>query len=151
MKHAPSRRSKPPPQRILALWFPRLSSDRLHRQALGRSWRSGTHPDRPLAVIAKVKNAMRLIALDETAERVGLNRGQALTDARAMDPALDAVEEDGNADARLLATIADWAERYTPLVALAGGDGLTLAITPVPPSPTPPAPRRPWPVSANHR
>ena len=72
---------------------------------------------------------MRLVALDETAERVGLNRGQALTDARAMVPALDAVEEDGNADARLLATIADWAERYTPLVALAGGDGLTLDIT----------------------
>ena len=72
---------------------------------------------------------MRLVALDETAERAGLNRGQALTDARAMVPALDAVEEDGRADARLLATIADWAERYTPLVALAGGDGLTLDIT----------------------
>jgi len=76
-----------------------------------------------------VKNALRLVALDETAERLGLHRGQPLADARAMIPALDAVEEDAGADRALLAAVADWAERYTPLVALDPPDGLFLDIT----------------------
>ena len=40
-----------------------------------------------------------------------------------MIPALDAVDADPTADAALLAAIADWAERYTPLVALDGATG----------------------------
>jgi protein ImuB len=45
-----------------------------------------------------------------------------------MIPALDAVDADQAADAALLAAIADWAERYTPLVAL-DEDGLMLDVT----------------------
>jgi protein ImuB len=71
---------------------------------------------------------MRLVALDETALRLGLKPGQPLADARAMIPSLDAVDEDAAADAALLAAIADWAERYTPLVAL-DQDGLMLDVT----------------------
>jgi len=87
---------------------------------LGRSWRSNAHleNDPPLAVVAKVKSALRLTALDETAERLGLRTGQALADARAMIPALVVVDDDAAADRALIETIADWAERYTPLVAL---------------------------------
>ncbi|MHA1157156.1 MAG: Y-family DNA polymerase [Alphaproteobacteria bacterium] len=121
--------SRPPARRLLALWLPRLATDRLHRQVLGRSWRCGTPPDAPLAVIAKVRNAMRLVALDECAERHGLSLGQSLGDARAILPALDVVEENPAADHRLLITIADWAERYTPLVALVETDCLVLDIT----------------------
>ena len=40
-----------------------------------------------------------------------------------MIPTLDAAEDDPAADAALLAAIADWAERYTPLVALDGATG----------------------------
>ena len=72
----------------------------------------------PLAVVAKIKSALRLVALDETAERLGLARGQTLADARAMIPALAVADDDPAADAALLDAIADWAERYTPLVAL---------------------------------
>ncbi len=75
----------------------------------------------PLAVVAKVKNALRLVALDEIAERMGLIRGQALADARAIVPSLDVVDEDPDADGALLAEIADWTERYTPLVAQEAG------------------------------
>ena len=65
-----------------------------------------------------MKSALRLTALDETAERLGLSRGMALADARAMIPALAVADDDPAADAALIEAVADWAERYTPLVAL---------------------------------
>ncbi|HET7716773.1 MAG TPA: DNA polymerase Y family protein [Bauldia sp.] len=91
----------------------------------------GTHADpksAPLVIVAKIRSAMRLVALDEEAVRLGLEPGQPLADARAMIPSLDAVDEDAAADAALLSAIADWAERYTPLVAL-DDDGLMLDVT----------------------
>jgi protein ImuB len=133
-----------PPRRILALWLPCLSTDRCHRQSRGRSWRldrsahsshakkngdaSSRVADAPFALVGKVKNALRLVAVDETAARLGLARGTALADARAMIPALLVADEDPSADQALLASIADWAECYTPLVAL-DDDGLFLDIT----------------------
>jgi protein ImuB len=145
--------STKPARRFLALSLPYLPTDRLHRQTLGKSWRSApekkkdasSHPGKrnvgghgladdicngaPLAVVAKVKNALRLVALNEAAEKLGLIRGQALADARAMIPALAVTDENIAADAALLDEIADWAERYTPLVALDDVDGLMLEIT----------------------
>lgn len=74
-------------------------------------------------------NAQRLAALDERAEALGLKRGMGLADARAMHPSIDVVEADAAADRRLLEALADWCDRYTPLVALDGADGLFLDIT----------------------
>ena len=76
-----------------------------------------------------MKNALRLVALDEAAEKAGLQRGMALADARAMIPHLAVADDDVNADVALLAEVATWAERYTPLVAIDGSDGLALDIT----------------------
>jgi protein ImuB len=72
---------------------------------------------------------MRLTALDEAAERFGLRIGQGLAEARAICAALDVVEADPTADRAFLEAIADWCDRYTPLVALDGEDGLVLDIT----------------------
>ncbi len=52
-----------------------------------------------------------------------------LADARAMHPALDVVEADPAGERRLLEALADWCDRYTPLVALDGKDGLFLDVT----------------------
>ena len=52
-----------------------------------------------------------------------------IADARAMHPSIDIVEADPAADRRLLESLADWCDRYTPLVALDGKDGLFLDIT----------------------
>lgn len=52
-----------------------------------------------------------------------------LADARAMHPAIEVVEADIEADRRLLEGLADWCDRYTPLVALCGEDGLFLDIS----------------------
>ena len=52
-----------------------------------------------------------------------------IADARAMYPSIEIVAEDMGADRRLLEGLADWCDRYTPLVALDGTDGLFLDIT----------------------
>ena len=117
-------------RRILSLWFPHLSTERLLRQRLGRSWRSRPQQGRPPLVISRQENnTQRIAALDEAAERLRLKPGMGIADARAMYPAIEIVAEDVEADRRLLEALADWCDRYTPLVALDGTDGLFLDIT----------------------
>ncbi|MEW9806439.1 DNA polymerase Y family protein [Mesorhizobium marinum] len=67
--------------------------------------------------------------MDEEAERLRLKVGMGIADARAMYPAIEIVAEDPAADRRLLEALADWCDRYTPLVAFDGTDGLFLDIT----------------------
>jgi protein ImuB len=83
----------------------------------------------PLVIVAKIKSALRIVALDEQAAALGLSRGQPLADARAMIPSLEALDENATADAELLESVAGWAERYTPLVAIDEPHGLMLDIT----------------------
>ncbi|KAF0184435.1 MAG: DNA polymerase Y family protein [Hyphomonadaceae bacterium] len=104
------------------MWLPRLSTDRLKR--------TGAAPaDRPLAVYAKTGNAFVLTAVDAQSSARGLAAGMPLADARALCPALYAAEANQGADARFLDAIAEWCERYTPVVALDPPDGLFLDIT----------------------
>jgi protein ImuB len=109
-------------QRILSLWLRRLPTDRIKRL-----WRDGFIP--PLVVAGRRGNADCLVATDEAAERLGLTVGTSLAQARAIYPALAVEAEDAEADARLLAAIADWCQRYTPLTAVAPPDGLLLDIS----------------------
>lgn len=91
---------------------------------------STAHPERPpLACADRVSNALRITALDEAAENFGLRIGQGLAEARAICAKLDVVEADPAADRALLDAVADWCDRYTPLVAMDGLDGLMLDIT----------------------
>ncbi len=83
----------------------------------------------PLVVVAKVKNAMALQAVDRKATSLGLSFGQPLANARAMLPSLRVVTADETADAQLLSRIADWCDRFTPHVALDGPHRLLLDVT----------------------
>lgn len=85
--------------------------------------------DLPLVVVTKIDNALQLTAVDERAARDGLHIGLPLTDARARVPALDVVEADYSADNALIEAIADWCDRFTPLVALNKPHGLLLDIS----------------------
>jgi protein ImuB len=98
-------------RRYLSLWLKRLSTDRIAR-------RSSAPDDAPL-----------ITAMNNAAARLGLMPGMALADARAMYPALAAADADPLADARLLDAVADWCDRYTPLVGLDSPDGLLLDIS----------------------
>ena len=107
----------------MALWFPRLSTDRLQRH--GKT----AHEAPPLVVAAKIHNALLLTALDRKATSLGLAIGQPLANARAMLPVLKVVAANEPADINLLTRIADWCGRFTPFVALDGPRGLLLDVT----------------------
>ncbi len=103
----------------------------------GKSWRirpaapadaGGPAADPPLVVVAKSAGAQRLSAVDEPAAAAGLKVGMTLADARALLPTVAVAEAEPEADAALLAAIADWADRYTPLVGLDPPAGLVMDI-----------------------
>ncbi|MFK8253871.1 Y-family DNA polymerase [Ancylobacter terrae] len=83
----------------------------------------------PLVFVERVKGALRLAALSPRAQAVGLAPGLTLADARARIPDLAVADHDPRADAAFLETVADDCDRWTPLVALDGADGLVLDIT----------------------
>jgi protein ImuB len=116
-----------PPRRIMALWFPRLPTDRLQRQALVQKTPVREAP--PLVLVAKVDNTLRLSAMDRNATALGLAIGQPLANARAMLPELKVVAANDPADLKLLTQIADWCDRFTPFVALDGPRHLLLDVT----------------------
>ena len=91
--------------------------------------RSPAPADTALVIAEPVKGALRLAAINDAAARLGLNTGMALADARAMYPRIAIADADLDADRRLLIAIADWCDRYTPLVGLDPPDGLLLDIT----------------------
>ncbi|MBC8131232.1 MAG: DNA polymerase Y family protein, partial [Rhizobiaceae bacterium] len=83
----------------------------------------------PLALYETVANAHRIVALCERAAALGLRSGLGLAEARARFPGLEALEVDRAADGRLVGALADWCDRYTPLVALDPPHGLLLDIS----------------------
>lgn len=125
-------------RRYLVIHLPKLPTDRIMRQRHGPAWRlSSLKPTSPpLAIVDKIKNTIRLVHLDENAEYLGLEQGAGLADARAAFPDIEILEKDEKADRLLFDAVADWCDRYTPLVALDkpaldlyGQYGLLLDIT----------------------
>ncbi|MCP3458827.1 DNA polymerase Y family protein [Bradyrhizobium sp. CCGUVB23] len=133
-------------RRILSLWLPRLPIDRIKRvlsliserpdKAFSSEVDTGSREenalkrkDGPSIVVAKENNALSIYALDEAAGHFGLHIGQPLANARAICPELKVFDADVAADARTLEDIADWCDRFTPLVALDPPHGLFLDIT----------------------
>ncbi|PZQ46894.1 MAG: nucleotidyltransferase [Rhodovulum sulfidophilum] len=98
-----------------------MPSDRIRRNA--------GSPETPFALVEKRRGATRLAACDARALRLGLAPGLSLADARARVPELAALPHDPAADLRWLGAIADFCDRYSPMVALDPPDGLTLDIT----------------------
>jgi protein ImuB len=122
-------------RRILSLWLPRLPTDRIKRQ---RSRNAGlrdrkraeqTSGGRPCIVVAKQNNALQIYALDDAASRLGLDIGLTLANARAICPDIKVFDADEAADRQTLNAIADWCDRFTPLVALDAPHSLLLDIT----------------------
>jgi protein ImuB len=83
----------------------------------------------PSVVVAKEHNALVIYALDDAAARHSLAIGQPLANARAICPHLKVFDADVAADAKTLEDIADWCDRFTPLVALDPPHGWFLDIT----------------------
>lgn len=79
--------------------------------------------------MAKIKSALRIVAIDQNAGRRGIRLGASLADARGAVPDLCVAEADEAADHALLEKLADWCDRYTPLVAFDPPHGLFLDIS----------------------
>src|SRR6185437_3605213 len=88
-----------------------------------------TTSDVPMIVVAKQSNALQICALDDAAAHFGLEVGMPLANARAICPHVQVFDADDIADVKLLNDIADWCDRFTPLVALDPPHGLFLDIT----------------------
>ena len=113
-------------RRILSLWLPRLPIDRIKRKLM----QNGDALDKtPSVVVAKQNNALLIYALDDLAVHAGLSIGLPLANARAICPQLRVFDADEMADTKTLNDIADWCDRFTPLVALDPPHGLYLDIT----------------------
>jgi protein ImuB len=110
-------------RRILAVWLPRFSTDRLRRKDASLS------DSPPLVVAGRAGNALHVQALDKRAQGMGLYKGQPLANARAMVAALTIIPADDKKDFALLEQIAEWCDRFTPYVAASPPDGLILDIT----------------------
>jgi protein ImuB len=110
-----------PSRRYLAVWLRRLATDRIARRS--------SAPDDALIIAGPIKGALRLTAVNDAAATLRLKVGMPLADARAMYPAIAVADADEAADARLLEAIADWCDRYTPLVGLDPPNGLVLDVT----------------------
>src|SRR3954454_4363606 len=108
-------------RRYLSVWLRRLSTDRIERRS--------SEPVETFVVVASIKGAQRITGLTDGAARLGLKTSMSLADARARYPKLPVVEADPEADRHLLERIADWCDRYTPLVGLDPPDGLFLDVT----------------------
>jgi protein ImuB len=111
-----------PSRRYLSVWLRRLPTDRIER-------RCGLPGDAPLIIVEPVKSALRVSALNDAAARLGLHTGLPLADVRAMHPGIDVRNAEPAADRALLEAVADWCDRYTPLVGLDAPDGLLLDIS----------------------
>ncbi len=116
-------------RRILSLWLPRLPIDRIKRQLAGGNAAPVKQNDDPSIVVTKQNNALQIYALDDAAAHLGLEIGLPLANARAICPHLRVFDADEAADAKALNDIADWCDRFTPLVALDSPHGLFLDIT----------------------
>ncbi len=87
------------------------------------------HRYAPFALITEDKGTERLYALNDAAVRVGLRRGRALADARAICLGLMTRDADLSRDATALTMLAYWCQRYSPWVNVDGRDGLLLDIS----------------------
>jgi len=86
-------------------------------------------PEIPLALIEKVKGALRLAAVDPLAARCGLVQDLTLADAQARTPQLRTVVHRPDLDEGLLARVVEDFGRFSPMVALDPPHGLMLDIT----------------------
>lgn len=89
---------------------------------------TGEQPDAPLALVAKVRGAIRLAAVNARAQALGIAPGLTLADARALHPDLLVADMDEAADRHWLKRLAEHCIDWSPRVATEPPDGITLDI-----------------------
>lgn len=108
--------------RYVSIWFRYLSTD----------WFSLRQPHlKSLPFVLRTPSHGRMIitAANAVAKSKGIHIGMALADARALHPELEIQDDKPDLIDKLLARIAEWCIRFTPIVATDPPDGLLLDVT----------------------
>ena len=95
-------------RRYLSLWFRHLTTDRL-------AIRRPELRDRAFVMAAPERGRMAVKAVSAAAVPLGLFSGMALADARAVFPSLQVFPDKPDWHQKLLAGLAEWSLRYTPV------------------------------------
>ena len=109
-------------KRFVSIWFRHLTTDWLLR-------RQPNLKNLPVVIVTKDHGKMMVAAANALAQQQGVHTNIALTDARAFIYNLQYFDEEPERAARLLAGLAEWCIRYTPIVAIDLPDGLLLDVT----------------------
>jgi protein ImuB len=109
-------------KRMASIWLPHLAIERWAKDA-------GSPADGPVVLTVEGTHGPVIHAVTKAAADRGARAGARLTDARALDPALVAVAADPEGDGALIAKLAKWAGRWSPLVEVDGTDALRLDVT----------------------
>ncbi|MBK8907457.1 MAG: DNA polymerase Y family protein [Rhodospirillales bacterium] len=123
-------------KRVVSLWLPSFSTDRLSRHKLSRHRHRHTQRrleppapvgsgSDPLVTTTAAHGGVRIVSVDPTAAAAGLRPGLTLAEAHALSPGLNAAEADPPADRKALEALADWCGRYTPWTAVDAENGGT--------------------------
>jgi protein ImuB len=107
-------------RRYLAIWLRFWAADR---------WRRAHATDRPFVLVETVGPRREVRAADPRAVACGIAPGQGVADAQALVPDLLVLPADPAGDLAALHKLAEWATRFSPLVAPDPADGLMLDIT----------------------
>ena len=86
-------------------------------------------PEAAVALVIEAAHGQLIHAVTPAAARRGAHPGMRLTDARALDPKLQAESADPAGDAALLKRLARWAGRWSPLIEVDGANGLRLDVS----------------------
>ncbi|MCW3464941.1 Y-family DNA polymerase [Chitinophaga nivalis] len=108
-------------KRYMAVWFRHLAADRLALRYPGLR-------QQPFVLVARERGRVVIRAVSREAGRLGILPGTVLADVRAVYPDLLFYEEDPSQE-KLLASLAVWCDRFTPITGVDGPDGLILDIS----------------------
>lgn len=110
------------PKRYASIWFRHLLTD----------WKAIRQPGLKgkAYVFAEPDHGRMLItALTDEARNFGVTEGMTVADARVIAPDLEVFDGKPGRNSKLLTGLAEWCQRYTPLVQLDPPDGLLLDVT----------------------
>jgi protein ImuB len=113
-------------RRLCSLWLPNLAVERWANLHAGGPEAALA---RPVVLTAEGRHGPVIHAVTPAAAERGAAPGSRLTDARALDPALEAEPADLAGEAAWLRAAARWAGRWSPLVEVDGPDALRLDVT----------------------
>jgi len=109
-------------RRYVSIWFRRLTTD----------WLTLRRPElRSLPFVFAIPDHGRMVitAVNAAAAAEGIVPGMVASDAKAIVPALEVIDDIPGKAARLLKALGEWCIRYSPIIAIDLPDGLILDVS----------------------